>query len=63
MDLRKKESGILEPFVLAVINSVRNTYMVKEIFFRVFCFVDIILRLHMYLENMYSVPSLKMQKI
>ena len=25
--------------------------------------MDIILRLHMYPENMYSVPSLKMQKI
>ena len=59
MDLRKKESGILVPFVLDVINSVRNTYFVKEIFFQLFCFMDMILRLHMYPENMYSVPSLK----
>ena len=62
MDLGKKESGILVPFVL-VINSARNTFFVKEIFFQLFCFMDIILRLHMYPENMYSVPSLKMQKI
>ena len=62
MDLRKKETGILVPFVL-VINSVCNTYFMKEIFFQLFCFMDIILRLHMYPENMYSVPSLKMQKI
>ena len=63
MDLRKRESGILAPSVLVVINSVRNTYFVKEIFFQLFYFMDIILRLHMYPENMYSVPSLKMQKI
>ena len=62
MDLRKKESGILFLFVL-VINSVRNTYFVKIIFFQLFSFMDTILRLHMYPENMYSVPSLKMQKI
>ena len=62
MDLRKKESGILSLFVL-VINSVRNTYFVKIIFFQLFCFMDTILRLHMYPENMYSVPSLNMQKI
>ena len=43
MDLRKKESGILAPFVLKV--------------------MDIMHRLHMYPENMYSVPALKMQKI
>ena len=35
----------------------------KEIFFQLFCFMDIILRLHKYPENMCSVPSLKMQKI
>ena len=63
MDLRKRESGILVHFVLIVINSVRYTFFVKEIFFQLFCFMDIILRLHMYPENMYSVPSLKMQKI
>ena len=63
MDLRKKESGILVPFVLVVINSVRNTYFVKEIFFQLFCFMDTILRLLIHPENMYSVPSLKMQKI
>ena len=50
------------PFVL-VINSVCNTYFVKEIFFQLFSFMDIILRRHMYPENMYSVPSLKMHKI
>ena len=59
MDLRKKESGIHEPFGLVVIDSVRNTYFVKEIFFQFFCFMDIILRLHTYPENMYSVSSLK----
>ena len=63
MDLPKKESGIVVHFVLVVINSVRNTFFVKEIFFQLFCLMDIILRLHMYLEIMYSVPSLKMQKI
>ena len=59
MDLRKKESGILVPFGLLVINSIRNTYFVKEIFFQFFYFMDIILRLHVYPENMYSVSSLK----
>ena len=62
MDLGKKESGILALFLLVVINPVRNSHFVKEIFFQLFCLMDVILRLHMYPENMYSVPSLKMHK-
>ena len=49
--LTKKGNWNSRAFRTCCINSVRNTYFVKEIFFQLFCFMDIILTLHMYPEN------------